>query len=305
MTVIVILLGIALIGMIIRQGLLKREIKRIAGAIKQRASEPGNTLLSVELPEKEVVSLAIALNDLNEAYQEKTQEYHRQSAEFKQSMADISHDLRTPLTALDGYLNLMVDEEDKEKQHQYLRIACEKVEILNYLVTSLFELARLESQAYPLEWQSINLTALLENELASFYPEFLKINQEPQVAISTEPLWIRSDYIALQRIFSNLLQNTISHGDGDIVIKATQKADNAIIKISNVTSNLTNAEVAKLFKRNYKPEMARSKSGAGLGLAITKAFVELMDGSITAALESKRLVITVSLPLQKIKYLEK
>jgi Signal transduction histidine kinase len=305
MTVIVILLGIALMGMIIRQGLLKREIKRIAGAIKQRASEQGNTLLSVELPEKEVVSLAIALNDLNEAYQEKTQEYHRQSAEFKQSMADISHDLRTPLTALDGYLNLMVDEENKEKQHQYLRIACEKVEILNYLVTSLFELARLESQAYPLEWQSINLTALLENELASFYPEFLKINQEPQVTISTEPLWIRSDYIALQRIFSNLLQNTISHGDGDIVIKATQKADNAIIKISNVTNNLTNAEVAKLFKRNYKPEMARSKSGAGLGLAITKAFVELMDGNITAALESKRLVITVSLPLQKIKYLEK
>ena len=300
MTIIVILLGLALIVMIVKQVLLKKEISRMAVEIRQMETEQRNVLLSVELPEKEVVSLAAAINELSDYYKEKLQEYYRQSEEFKQSMADISHDLRTPLTALSGYLNLMAEEENKEKQEQHLMIAREKAEILNYLVTSLFELARIESQTYPFEWQSINLTEVLTNELVSFYPQFSKAKQEPKLEITEEMLWIKSDSIALQRIFSNLLQNTLSHGEGEIKIKASQKEEVAVVEISNRVRDLAKEDIEYLFKRSYKAEQARSRSGAGLGLAITKAFVESMEGSIEAHLEAERLVIEMRLPLQKI-----
>jgi|GEM_PF-470526 len=308
MTVAVTLLGLALIVVMVKYKLLKKELDRMTAEVKQIITEQRNTLLSVELPEKQVVSLAIAINELNDNYQEKIQEYQQQSEEFKQSMANISHDLRTPLTALSGYLNLMAEEKNekdnsiedkdnnKEKQEQYLKVACEKAEVLNYLVTSLFELARIESHTYPFDWKRINLTELLANELVSFYPEFLRVKQEPNIRITEEALWIRSDAIALQRIFNNLLQNAINHGEGVIEIKASQKDSEAFVEISNLAKDLTKEDVTSLFTHSYKKELARSRSGAGLGLAITKAFVESMEGSIGAYLEAGRLVIEVRLP---------
>ena len=313
MAVAVTLLGLALIVMTVKYRLLKRELDRMTAEVKQIVTEQRTTLLNVELPEKQVVSLAIAINELNANYQEKIQEYQQQSEEFKQSMANISHDLRTPLTALSGYLNLMAEKneednnnneednsiENKEKQEQYLKVACEKAKVLNYLVTSLFELARIESHTYPFEWQSINLTELLANELVSFYPEFLRVKQEPQLRITEEPLWVRSDGIALQRVFNNLLQNAINHGEGAIEIKASQKGAEAFVEISNLAKELTKEDVKSLFTHSYKKEIARSRSGAGLGLAITKAFVESMEGHIGAYLKEDRLVIEMRLPLQQ------
>lgn len=313
MTVAVILLGLTLIIIIVKYKLLKKEINRMTAEVKQIVIEQRNTLLSVELPEKEVVSLATAINELRDAYQETIQEYHRQSEEFKQSMADISHDLRTPLTALSGYLNLMAEEkneenregknnkgreDNKKRQEQYLKVACEKAEVLNYLVTSLFELARIESNTYQFEWETINLTELLTNELVSFYPEFLKVKQEIQLDVTEAPLWVKSDIIALQRIFNNLLQNAISHGEGAIEIKASQKDGEAFVEISNRAEQLAKEDVESLFTRSYKKEITRSRNGAGLGLAITKAFVESMEGYIEAYLEKDRLVIEMRFPLQ-------
>ena len=305
MIIVAILLGMALIGVMIKQILLKKEISRIADKIEQMATEESNALLTVRLPDQAVISLVKAVNESQKSHQEIVIKTIRQSEEFKQSMADISHDLRTPLTALAGYLKLMKEEESPAKQEKHLAIANEKAEILNYLVMSLFELARLESNAYPFEWKSIDLTEVLASELASFYPQFMKQQQEPTVSVIEEPLWIMSDDMALQRIFDNLLQNALRHGQGGIEIKVYQEENQAITEISNQIEHLKDDEVTQLFNRNYKTEAARNRKGAGLGLAITKAFVEAMKGTIESRLEKEKLVICMKLPLQHIKYVDK
>lgn len=298
MIVVVILLSVALICMIVNRALMSREIKRMAKEVEAIALESSGRQLAVEMQNTSVVSMASAINELQERHQDTISEYIRQSEEFKQSMADISHDLRTPLTALVGYLKLMQKGElSPEKQKEYIDIASDKADILHYLVTSLFELARLESNTYPFEWQKIDMKEVLAQELATFYPQFLKREQEPEIQMTEEPLWIHGDHMALQRIFNNLLQNALNHGDGDIGITAGVEGSEVLIRISNTAKGLSVENAEQLFQRTYTAEPARSKTGAGLGLAIVKAFTEQMHGTVNAEIMNGRLTITLKLPL--------
>lgn len=300
MTVVVVLLSVVCIYLSINKLLVNRELRRITKEIKHLGLD-SNCQLTVELNNPAVIDLAVAVNNLQERHQETVVEYVKREGEYKQSMADISHDLRTPLTALSGYLKLLKKEEGiAPKNKEYLDIAYEKAGALKRLVTSLFELARLECNAYHFEWSSVNLKEVLEQQLASFYPEFLQRRLEPKVAIADTAMEIRADDTAVQRIISNLLQNALQHGCGNICLNAFVKEERVVVEISNSAPHLNVEEVAQLFARSYTVDPVRTHSGGGLGLAIVKAFTEQMGGRAEGELKAGRLYITVSFRLNNI-----
>lgn len=207
MTVVAILLGIGCIYLAVNRILTTRELKRMAKEIEQMGSDSSGRQMNVQMMNREFVDLAVAVNDLQQHHRDEVAEYIRREEEHKQSMADISHDLRTPLTAMKGYLKLLRKEGlEAEKQKEYVEIAYDKSNTLNRLVTSLFELARLESEVYPFEWECVDIREMLEQEAAAFYPEFLKRKLEPDVRIQETKMPIRADHTAVQRILNNLIR---------------------------------------------------------------------------------------------------
>jgi len=294
MIIAVILLGIGCIYLIINKVLVTKEVKRMAQEIEQRGSDHSGCRLTVQVPDGALNDLAMAVNSLQESHQEELVRHAKWEEEYKQSMADISHDLRTPLTALTGYLKLLQKEgQPLDKQKEYIEIVYEKTGALNQLVTSLFELARLESNAYQFEWESVDIKDILEQELVSFYPQFLKQGMEPKVSIPEIKMCIRADRTAVQRVFNNLIQNALNHGSGDIRMSAYVIEDKVYIEVSNAAPNLKQDDIERLFMRAYTADPARSHAGGGMGLAIVKAFAEQMKGSVQANLKEGRLCITL------------
>lgn len=299
MIIIACLLGIGCVFLFMRSVLVSREIKRLAQEVEQMSSARSNCQMTVEVPDAALMELVAAINQMQQRQQEEVAGYIRQEEGYKQSMADISHDLRTPLTALKGYLKLLrKDGQDSEKKKEYVEIAYEKARTLNRLVTSLFELARLDSDTYQFEWEQVNIRELLEQELISFYPEFEKQQLEPEVYMQETGMQIWADHTAVQRIFNNLIQNALNHGAGDIRMKAYVEGGKLSVEISNAAPNLTTGDLGQLFTRAYTADAARSQSGGGLGLSIVKAFAEQMNGSVDARLDAGRLSIVVEFALE-------
>jgi len=298
MAVVAILLGIVCIYLIIHKVLVTKEIKRMAKEIQQIGINNSSCQLTVQMMNEPFSDLAAAVNSLQQHHQDEVAEYIRREEEYKQSMADISHDLRTPLTAMTGYLKLLRKAEaEPDKKQEYVEIAYEKADTLNQLVTSLFELARLECSAYQFTWENIDIREMVEQELAAFYPQFVKQGLEPVVSMPEIKLPIWADNTALQRIFNNLIQNALNHGAGDIHINVFVKAERVYIEISNAAPNLTTADAGHLFERAYTADPVRSQAGGGLGLSIVKAFTEQMKGTADAELKEGKLCIQLEFPL--------
>ena len=298
MTVVAVLLGMGCIYLMINKILVKREVQRMAREIEQINASDSNCKLTVQIPDPALAELAVSVNNLRQIHHDKVAAYIRSEEEYKQSMADISHDLRTPLTAMKGYLKLLRREDlDPVKQREYVEIAYDKTDTLNYLVKSLFELARLECHAYHFEWEQVNIREVMEQELVLFYPEFERQGIEPEVLLDGAEMWITADSAAVSRIFSNVIQNALYHGSGSIQMRAWAEDKRVNVEISNAAPNLVKGDVERLFTRTYTADPARSRSGGGLGLSIVKAFTEQMGGMAEAELKEGRICIAVKFPL--------
>ena len=300
MAVISVLLGIACIYLIVSKILIKRELRRMAREIEQINFSDSRCRLTIQVPDASLAQLAAAVNNMRQKYQEEAAEYIRREEEYKQSMADISHDLRTPLTAMKGYLKLLRKEGlEPDRQKEYVEIAYDKSDTLNNLVTSLFELARLECNAYHFEREQVDVREVMEQELIAFYPEFMDRGLEPEIDLAENRMLIYADPTAIQRILNNLIQNVLNHGSGEIRMKSYMKEEWAWVEISNAAPNLDLEDVGRLFTRAYTAERARSHTSSGLGLSIVRAFAEQMEGAAKAELKEGRLSIKVGFPLDK------
>lgn len=300
MTAAVVILGIAVIYLIISQILRQRELKRLAGEIEALAGQDSNTHLTVESRDAGIHQIAAAVNRMQQQHKDSAAGYIRMNEAYKQSMADISHDLRTPLTALIGYLKLLKrGGQDEAEQEQYIEISYDKAQSLHRLVNSLFELARLDSGAYQFELQSVDLQELLGQELLSYYPDFMEKGWEPNIEMASGPLMVCADSDAVKRVFGNLIQNALSHGSGGFAVRAGRQGNCAELVFSNEAPQLKADSLDKLFERAYTSDQVRTSRGGGLGLAIVKAFTEQMGGSVAAVLENGRLSLTLRFPLME------
>lgn len=228
------------------------------------------------------------------------EQWHRQreaAAKKEQMISDtytnLSHDIRTPLTSLDGYFQLLKDETDKSAQEHYIDIIQERITSLKDMLEELFMFTKLKNDSFKLELSNCCVSRLLKQTVFSYYEEWKKQGIEPSLDICEDTIFITANAQALRRVFQNVIKNALVHGQNSICIQMKQINKMVHILVSNDVKNPDDIDVDKVFERFYKADEARSISSSGLGLSIAKELVERMGGSIEARLEGKRFVVEI------------
>lgn len=290
-----ILFAVLFAAAVARLLLLRRELKGITGTIRRIHRGKTNERVTVTTQNRQIGELANAVNDLYADIYRERGEHARAMDEIRQSMANISHDLRTPLTSIIGYVKLLRGGGNTPEQDaRYLEVVYSKATSLHGLINSLFVLARLEAGAYRFELDRIDAGEILSEELAGFYQVFSEQGSEPGLSLSEAPLFIIGDAGALSRVFQNLMNNMIKHGTGDIRIGSRLADGKVIFEFRNRAEGLAEGDASKLFQRFFTADRMRTGESTGLGLSIVKEFVEQMGGTIGAELAEGMLTFTLT-----------
>jgi signal transduction histidine kinase len=237
------------------------------------------------------------------------QQMQSKEAEAEQSknelITNVAHDLRTPLTSIIGYIDIVNTKNDlaTEQKSEYLKIAWEKARKLEKLINELFSFTKISYGGMPMHMAKIDLMQLLEQEMDELYPTFEENNLKCMFEPDAAHCMIQADGEQLVRVFDNLLGNAIRYGKEGKIIRIRTKADtdNVKVQIINYGSIIPAESLPYLFEKFYKVDTSRQSSaeGTGLGLAIAKRIVELHQGTITAASSFKGTVFEVTLPVVK------
>lgn len=220
-------------------------------------------------------------------------------------ITNVSHDLRTPLTSIIGYLGLI---EDKQYQNEedilkYTHIAYEKAKQMKNLVDDLFEYTKVQQHGAPVNIMWVDLNQLLEQLTASFALEADRRGIKISSKVVPNPLMIEADPEKLGRVFNNLVANAFKYGNGASYIRITahQEQDTVVVKVANDGTPIPEKAQSHLFERFYRAEASRSRAtgGTGLGLAIVKSIVDLHHGQVTVSSDADETAFIVTLPLKQ------
>ncbi len=290
-----VLLGLAavVIGLLAAKIFLMRKAAgEIAQSLGEKLRADTNTLIDISTRDRAMRALASAVNRELRRLRELRRRYQQGDLELKAAVANISHDLRTPLTAICGYLELLDQEEKSPRAEEYLSVIQGRALLLRQLTEELFRYCMVLSDPGDLAPEPISLNAVLESSLAAFYAELTGRGVQPVVHMPPEKVVRRLDRAALSRVFSNLLSNAAKYSDGDLEITLTP---GGAVVFANSSRSLSSVEVQKLFDRFYTVEAARKSTG--LGLSIARALAERMGGELAAEYREGKLYITAYFPL--------
>ncbi|MCR8842601.1 HAMP domain-containing histidine kinase [Paenibacillus sp. SC116] len=240
-------------------------------------------------PHKPVEDLGGELNRLIDYFQKTFDRTQFLEDERKQMIANISHDLRTPLTSLLGYLEALSSDSTLtvEEKNNFIRIVSDKGNLLMERLQDFFELAKLEADDSQSELVEVNLTGILQEVLVEFYPNFQKAAITPIVNIPDSPLYVMSNQIQLRRVIENLMSNALRYGlDGkEVGVAVREQSDYVWVDIWDRGKGISPQDLSRVFERFYTGAASRNQSlrGTGLGLTITKSLVEKQGGQITVS----------------------
>lgn len=267
--------------------LIKRSAKEIEAQLDEKLRDSTNTLIDISSGDRDMRSLADSLNAQLRILRERRRIYEQGDTELKQAVTNISHDLRTPLTAICGYLDLM--EQQNGCQDKYIEILRNRTEVMKQLTEELFRYSVIMADEGGIQLSPCCINDVLEESAAAFYAVLTENSIEPEIEITERKVIRRLDRRSLARVFSNLLNNAVKYSDGDLKIALS---DSGEIIFENSAADLSEVEVGRLFDRFYTVEAARKSTG--LGLAIAKTLVEQMNGVIYAEYKDGRLGIHIT-----------
>lgn len=286
---------IAVILMLLcRVYLLHRSMDEICAQFRERLSTDTNNLVFLPGRDRHAAHLAAEINDQLRLLRRQRRRYLNGDRELKEAVTDISHDLRTPLTAVCGYLDLLKQEEVPEAVERYLEQIENRIEALKMLTEELFRysvIASVDSSAEGEAGMEAVLNGVLEESLLACYGAFTQKGIEPQICMPPKPVSRSLDAVALSRIFGNILSNVLKYSDGDLKVSLTEEG---AVTFVNSAKNLTPVMVDRFFDRFYTVETGRNSTG--LGLSIAKLLTERMGGTIRAEYREGRLTVRICFP---------
>ena len=295
-----IIIGI-LAGIIILQSLImwkyQRQVKDICRQLAFLMKHDSNMLIHREFGLGGIGMLSDRLNDLLELRRKEKQYYQEKETLIADTYTNLSHDIRTPLTSLDGYFQLMEACENVEEQRRYLNIIHERIHSLNEMLEELFMFTKLKNESYRLELTSCCINRILKETVFSYYDEWVRREIQPDIQITEEQLYIDGNKQGLSRIIQNVIKNGLDHGEKKIRIVLKREQNRAVLRISNQVTASEQIDIEHVFDRFYKADAARSKTSTGLGLSIAREFVRRMNGEIGAKIEKNEFIVEMSFPI--------
>lgn len=266
--------------------LLKRQLKKITAQLQ----EPGEVFLDVDFIDKDLVATALYINKKLEVLENTQLEAKKKEQTIKTAISMISHDMRTPLTAVIGYLQLAEKSCTEEETLQNIRIALDRAKYSTKLVDDFFELSLVDSRQYTPVMEQVNLCEAVCEEILANYVSFEKKGITPVFDQSDDEIHVLADPKMLSRVIQNLISNGIKYSTGRLEFSIT-KADSITLSIFNSVSKAVDPE--KIFDKFYRSDVSRNGEGAGLGLYICRKLVEEMHGTISATCTEDGLTIHI------------
>lgn len=295
-----IIIGI-LAGIIILQSIIiwkyQRQVKDICRQLAFLMKHDSNMLIHREFGLGGIGMLSDRLNDLLELRRKEKQYYQEKETLIADTYTNLSHDIRTPLTSLDGYFQLMEACENVEEQRRYLNIIHERIHSLNEMLEELFMFTKLKNESYRLELTSCCINRILKETVFSYYDDWVRREIQPDIQITEEQLYIDGNKQGLSRIIQNVIKNGLDHGEKKIRIVLKREQNRAVLRISNQVIASEQIDIEHVFDRFYKADTARSKTSTGLGLSIAREFVRRMNGEIGAKIEENEFIVEMSFPI--------
>ena len=286
--IIIIILAVAVAALALKVYTLKLSAKEIADGFEARLREDTNLPVFISARDKDMARLANGINTQLELLRQEHNRYVSGDTELKTAITNVSHDIRTPLTAICGYLDMMKPMEKPQQIERYLDIISERALAMKQLTEELFRYSVMISDDAELKTKEVLINRVLEDSIMGYYGALMEHGITPTVQMTETPVKAMLNEEYLSRIFSNLLNNAVKYSDGDLDIVLS---DSGEITFSNSAKNLSAVEVEQLFDRFYTVEAAHHSTG--LGLSISRTLTERMGGIITAEYSDGRLSIRI------------
>ncbi|MBP3395717.1 MAG: HAMP domain-containing histidine kinase [Clostridia bacterium] len=274
--ILIALLSITVAVLAVKILTLQRAAREITEAFSERLATDTNTLIGISSRDKNMLALASGINEQLRLLRNQRRRYLHGDKELKDAVTGLSHDLRTPLTAIYGYLELLKKEEKSENVTRYLAFIENRTEAMRQLTEELFRYSVILSTE-DVTPETVDVGALLEESIASFYGALVERGIELEITFPDVRVMRTLDKGALSRILGNVLSNVLKYSEGDLAITLT---DQGVLTFTNRASNLDEVQVGRLFDRFFTVESARNSTG--LGLAIAKTLAERIGGKISA-----------------------
>ena len=277
----------------------QRQVKDICRQLYFLSTHDSNMLISKEISWGNIGELTEQLNCLLGERKKEKIEGLRKEREISDIYTNLSHDIRTPLTSLDGYFQLLEQADSEEDRKRYLFIIQERIESLKGMLEELFTYTKLRNERYSFELLPIKMNTVLTKTVFSYYDVWGEKGIVPEFSIEEEPIWIMGNEQALQRVLQNMIKNGLEHGNKEIKISLKREENRAILQVKNRVKNYEEIDIHQVFNRFYKSDVSRNKTSTGLGLSIAKEFVLRMNGEIEASMEEDWFCVTIRFDVAK------
>ncbi len=286
--VFILILSAAVAILAAKHYVLKKQLK----SISRQLSREQTRLVTVDFVNHDIEAVVQDINQLLERMQQIIIKSNASSAALKSSIADISHDMKTPLTAVIGYLQLAEKECDDEQIREIINICLERTRYCNTLINDFFELSVIESQGCSPKSESVDVAGMICEQILANYPIFDEKGISPHFEDSDKTIIVSADSNMLNRVIQNLISNGVKYASGDITFNICQENEQILITVSNPIKDYVDVE--HIFDRFYTQDKSRNK-GSGIGLYICRHLIEAMGGSISAETDGNLLSVKVIL----------
>lgn len=295
--------GVIIIILLIYLFSIKKEIRNITKQLKYYNENKTNKKIDIKLIDKDLEMLAYNINNQIDIIEATNINKKLREENLKQSIASISHDLRTPLTSILGYVQMLKsDKVNEESKNEYINTIQERSKRLEILLDEFFKLSLIELDSYKLNIKKANLNNIIYNIIASFYEDFTNKNIKPNIHVEEKDIIVSIDSNAFTRVIENVISNSLKYSKSDIDIIIKKEKEFAIVKFIEYNTNLNSEDIDNMFNRFYKKDKTRNNDSSGLGLYIAKSLMQKMNGDINATLRNYDLVISCKLNLNTKKH---
>lgn len=285
--IVVLILIIAVLS--IKICLMQRGADEIADSLSERLETDTNILIDLSCRDCHMRRLAADINIQLKKLRQEHICFEQGDLQLKNAVTNISHDLRTPLTAICGYLDLLENEDKSPQASRYIEIIKERTEVLKQMTRELFHYSIVNSTKNEISVEKVEINRVLEESISAHYAVIKEHNIEPEICITEKKIIKNLNAESLSRIFQNIIGNAVKYSDGDLKIILDDKGK---MIFSNRTKTIDKIQIQRLFDRFYTVDTADNKS-TGLGLSIAKMLTEQMGGKITAEFENTVISIII------------
>lgn len=293
-----IFLGLVLMLVVLYLYHLKRQIRKLTKQINEipLTSQYGSRLYS-EFREKGMIQLVEQINEMIEQYEDKNAQTNVMKEKLNYSITGLSHDLRTPLTAIKGYLKLLEKTEDPQKREQYLRAMNQSVSRLTRMTDSFYEVAKMETDHQDGQKVPLDFYQLAQETFLSFYEQFVEKGLTVSFPEKVEDVQIKADPVLLTRVVENIIQNCLRYGTSEVQITFYKGKSDVNIQISNDMKQENNLDIERVFDLFYTGNQVRTNAtSSGFGLHVSKKLVEQMGGQLSARIKEGKFAIVMAFP---------